>query len=91
MIRVNAFFQVNEGSNEQFTTVAGELVAASQKEDGCIAYDLFTSSTRSDVYLICETWADAAALEAHSQTAHFTAAIAALGEICTSKIEKFDM
>ncbi len=91
MIRVNAFFQVNEGANEQFLAAVNPLVAASQKENGCIAYDLFASSTRPDVYLICETWADAAALEVHSQTAHFTTAIAALGDLCMSKIEKFDM
>ncbi|MFI3317330.1 MAG: putative quinol monooxygenase [Rikenellaceae bacterium] len=91
MIRVNAFFQVNEGCKEQFLAAVNPLVAASQAEAGCIAYDLFASSTRGDVFLMCETWADDAALEAHNQTAHFTEAIAALGDLCSSKIEKFDM
>ncbi len=91
MIRVNAFFQVNEGASEQFLAAVKPLVAGSQTEAGCIAYDLFESTTRPGVYIICETWADDAALAAHNQTAHFTTAIAALGDLCTSKIEKFDM
>lgn len=91
MIRINAFFQVNEGANEQFLATVNPLVEASQKEAGCIAYDLFASTSRPDVYLICETWADAAAIESHSASAHFVKAISALGELCTSKIEKFDM
>ncbi len=91
MIRVNAFFQINEGCKEQFLAAVNPLVAGSQAEEGCIAYDLFASSTRPDVYLICETWADQAALDAHNQMSHFTTAIAALGALCSSKIEKFDM
>ncbi|MFR9523467.1 MAG: putative quinol monooxygenase [Rikenellaceae bacterium] len=91
MIRVNAFFQVNEGAAEQFLAAVKPLVAGSQAEAGCIAYDLFESTTRPGVYIICETWADDAALAAHNQTPHFTTAIAALGDLCTSKIEKFDM
>ncbi len=91
MIRINAFFQVAEGANEQFLAAAQPLVVASQKEAGCIAYDLFASSSRPDVYLMCETWADQAAIDIHEATEHFVTAIAAIKEICTLKIEKFDM
>ncbi len=91
MIRINAFFQVNAGSIEQFTTTIKPLVEESQKEAGCIAYDLFASSTRADVFMMCETWADAAALEAHEASAHFTAIIPELGALCATKIEKFEM
>ncbi|MFR9503225.1 MAG: putative quinol monooxygenase [Rikenellaceae bacterium] len=91
MIRINAFFQVNEGANEQFLAAITPLVEESQKESGCIAYDLFASTTRPDVYIMCETWADAAAVEAHDASAHFTSIVPTLGAFCTSKIEKFEM
>ncbi|MFI3286656.1 MAG: putative quinol monooxygenase [Rikenellaceae bacterium] len=91
MIRINAFFQVNEGANEQFLAAITPLVEASQKEAGCIAYDLFASTSRPDVYIMCETWADAAAVETHNASAHFTTIVPTLGALCTSKVEKFDM
>ncbi|MFI3269531.1 MAG: putative quinol monooxygenase [Rikenellaceae bacterium] len=91
MKRINAFFQVNEGSREQFLAVCEPLVAASQQEAGCIAYDLFASTTRGDVFLMCETWKDAEAIELHNASAHFQTAIAQLGDLCTSKIEVLDM
>ncbi len=91
MIRINAFFQVNEGAKEQFLSVCKVLVAESQKEAGCIAYDLFASETRGDVFIMCETWKDAEAIEFHNASAHFKAAVAQLGEICTLKVETFPM
>ncbi len=91
MIRINAFFQVKAGAREQFLSVCEPLVAASQKEAGCIAYDLFASNSREDVFLMCETWKDAEAIELHNASEHFKTAIAQLGDLCASKIEKFDM
>ncbi len=91
MIRINAFFQVNEGATEKFLETIKPLVVESQKEAGCIAYDLFASSTRPDVFMMCETWVDAAAVEAHDASAHFTSIVPSLGALCSSKIEKFEM
>ncbi|MFI3332462.1 MAG: putative quinol monooxygenase [Rikenellaceae bacterium] len=92
MIRINAFFQVNEGANEQFLAAIKPLVEASQAEEGCIAYDLFASTTRPDVYLMCETWADQAAIDAHNASAHFTTVVPQLGELCSyKKIEQLNM
>lgn len=56
MIRLNCFFQANDG--EQYKTALQAAVALteySQKHEGCIAYDVFQSTTRNDVFLICET------------------------------------
>lgn len=44
------------------------LTEKSRKHAGCIAYDTFQNATRSDVFMICETWADQASLDAHSAT-----------------------
>ncbi len=92
MIRINAFFQVNEGANEQFLEAIKPLVTESQKEAGCIAYDLFASTTRPDVYIMCETWADQAAVDVHNASAHFTTIVPLAAAFCSAKkIEQFEM
>lgn len=89
MIRLNVFIQVSENNRAAALEVAKELVAASLKDAGCIAYDVFESSTRKDVLMICETWTDEATLEAHSKAAHFTTLVPKIQEFGTMKIEKF--
>ena len=72
MIRLNCFFQANDG--EQYKTALQAAIALtehSQKHEGCIAYDVFQSATRPDVFLICETWKDLASLDKHSATPEF--------------------
>lgn len=41
MIRLNVFIRVKEEKREAVLVAAKELVAASQKDNGCIAYDVF--------------------------------------------------
>lgn len=90
MIRLNVFIQVEDKNYDQVVTAAKELVAASLKDNGCVAYDLFQSSTRKDVLMICETWKDAASLTAHEQSAHFTTLVPKIQELAAMKLEKFE-
>ena len=55
MIRLNVFIRVKEEKREAVLAAAKELVTASQKDKGCIAYDVFESATRHDVLMICVT------------------------------------
>ena len=59
MIRLNVFIRTTESNREELVRTAKELAAASLKDEGCVAYDLFESATRSDVLMICETWSNA--------------------------------
>ena len=72
MIRLNVFVRVSETNREKAIEAAKELTACSLKEEGCIAYDTFESSTRRDVFMICETWQDQASLDLHAHAEHFT-------------------
>ena len=90
MIRLNVFIQVSAENRAAVLESAKELVAYSLKDNGCIAYDVFESATRSDVLMICETWKDAAALEEHGKTAHFTTLLPKLEKLSSIKIEKFN-
>ncbi len=90
MIRLNCFIQVEESKREQVLALAKELVVASLKDEGCIAYDIFESSTRRDVMMICETWKDAASLDAHSKSAHFTTLVPQIQNLGSLKLEQFE-
>ena len=61
----------------------------SLKDNGCIAYDIFESSTRSDVLMICETWKDAESLSAHEKAEHFVTLVPKLQGLGAMKLEKF--
>ena len=89
MIRLNVFIRTTESNREELVRTATELAAASLKDEGCVAYDLFESATRSDVLMICETWSNAKALAAHEQASHFTTLVPRLEQLGELKIEKF--
>ena len=78
MIRLNCFIQVEESKREQVLALAKELVAASLNDEGCIAYDIFESSTRRDVMMICETWKD------------FTTLVPQIQNLGSLKLEQFE-
>ena len=90
MIRLNVFIQVDEKNHDAVVAAAKELAAASLKDQGCIAYDLFQSATRPDVLMICETWADAASLSAHEAASHFTTLVPRIQSLAAMKLEKFN-
>ena len=90
MIRLNCFFQAKEGRLDDALAAAKELTAASLKQDGCIAYDVFASATRPGILLICETWRDQPALDAHSASEPFKKHVGVMSEACELKIESFN-
>ena len=90
MIRLNVFIQVEKQNYDQVVNITKELVAASQKDNGCVAYDLFQSTTRQDVLMICETWKDAESLSAHEKADHFVALVPKIQGLAAMKLEKFE-
>lgn len=93
MIRLNCFFQANsefETAYKDALRAAVALTEESRKHAGCIAYDVFQSATRSDVFMICETWADQASLDAHSATPEFAKYVAEIETCGQLKLEKFE-
>lgn len=89
MIRLNCFLKVQENHREDVIAAARKLVEESLKQDGCIAYDFFESTTRKDVMMFCETWRDQKALDAHADSAAFIEGAAELSKYGEMKIEKF--
>ena len=89
LIRLNCFYLAKDGRLAEALAAAKALTAASQKQDGCIAYDVFESATRPGVLLICETWRDDRALADHMASAPFVKYAAVLNDAGTLKIERF--
>ena len=90
MIRLNVFIWLEEANRTKVLDAAKELTAASVKEEGCIAYDIFESATRPNVLMFCETWKDGEALSIHEKTDVFKKNIVIMKELTTSKVERFD-
>lgn len=90
MIRLNVFIQVTEANRASLLELTKELVASSLKDKGCIAYDIFESSTRKEVLMICETWLNEESLSAHEQTSHFITLVPQIQKLGSMKIEKFE-
>lgn len=89
MIRLNVFMQVSDDNRAELLAVAKELVEASLKDAGNVAYDVFESSTRRNVLMICETWKDEESLAVHSKAEHFTTLVPKLEALSKMKMEKF--
>lgn len=90
MIRLNVFVKVNGENRSAVLGKAKELVAASLKDEGCVAYDIFESATRADVLMICETWKDDASLTAHQNAPHFTSLVPQIEALAEMKLERFE-
>lgn len=90
MIRLNCFFRAKEGKYEEALVVAKSLVKESLTQEGCIAYDVFESATRKDIFIICETWASEEVLNEHSKSKPFTKYVGIMETCGELKLEKFN-
>lgn len=89
MLRLNCFIFVLPENREKVISAAKRLTEASLKQDGCVAYDIFESATREDVLMICETWRDRAALDAHSASDVFVKEVGLMRSLAEMKLETF--
>lgn len=90
MLRLNCFIRVNPENYDEVVNAAKRLTAASLKQEGCVAYDIFCSATRPDVLMICETWADQASLDAHSESEVFAKEVGIMRSLAEMKLETFE-
>lgn len=89
MLRLNCFIRVSAENREEVLSAAKRLTEASLKQEGCVAYDVFESATRKDVLMICETWRDQAALDAHSASEVFITEVSKMRNLAEMKLETF--
>lgn len=90
MIRLNVTVTVYDGHYDEVVDGLNLLAAESQKEDGCIGYDLYRNTVCPDELIIIETWRDQAALDAHGQTPHYKTILPQLQGKMETKLERFE-
>jgi len=90
MLRLNCFIRVAGEHRAEVLAAAKRLTEASLKQDGCVAYDVFESATRPDVLMICETWRDQVALDAHSASDVFVTEVGTMRSLGEMKLESFE-
>ena len=90
MIRLNCFFKADEGRYSEALEAAIALTARSLSHKGCVAYDVFESATRPDIFMICETWESQEVLDLHSATPEFAEYVSIMEACGQLKLEKFE-
>lgn len=90
MLRLNCFIRVAPQHRQEVLDAAIRLTAASLNQEGCVAYDIFESATRPEVLMICETWRDQAALDAHSASQVFADEVGKMRSLAEMKLETFE-
>ena len=73
MLIVLAKAKVGDGDLEKARAVIADMVAASNAEEGCIAYAFTQDLGDPSILHIVEKWQDEAALAAHFATPHMAA------------------
>lgn len=71
-----------EAQQEHKNTVLAELtkiVQPTQKEQGCINYDLHIDNANDAIFMFHETWETAEDLNAHSQSSHIKKCFEVIG------------
>lgn len=71
MIIINAKFQVQAQSVEQYESLVKDLVEASRNEAGNIGYEHFKATENENTYLMYEIWESQEAIESHNNSEHF--------------------
>lgn len=86
MIKIIAKNYIKKDKKDDFLKLAKELIIASRKEDGCIAYDIYESIDGKCLTFI-EEWKDEEAIKSHNSSTHFTAIVPKLGEFVDGEMD----
>ena len=79
-LSVVAVLTAKDGQEDVVRQALRALVAPTREESGCLAYDLFESAAAPGTFVTQERWRGQADLDAHLQTPHVQAALAAAGD-----------
>lgn len=77
-ITVVARWQPAGNALDEVLSLAAEMRKRSLEEPGCLGYEIYRSPQAPDTVLLLERYRDAAALEAHKQSAHYQALVVGL-------------
>lgn len=70
-VRVVALWRAAAGQREPVRAILRELAATTQREPGCLGFEVLESASQPGSFVLIERYADAAAQRAHLASAHF--------------------
>lgn len=89
-LRLNVFLSAaDEQKRAEAIETARKLIEPSQKEDGCISYDMYESVTAPGEFIIVETWESQEALDRHMKQPHFIEYATRLDEYGDKHADRF--
>lgn len=89
-LRLNVFLSTaDEQKRAEAIETARKLIEPSQKEDGCISYDMYESVTAPGEFIIVETWESQEALDRHMKQPHFIEYATKLDEYGDKHADRF--
>jgi quinol monooxygenase YgiN len=82
-----AFIRAQSGKSETLGQALLALVAPSRAEPGCATYDVHRSNDDPDLWMVYETWASAADLEAHFALPHMQGFVAQIPTLVAGDLD----
>lgn len=73
MIIIGGTIQFSTDDREALFEKIRQMMADSQAEDGCLAYEFSPDISKPDILHLYEVWESAEALDAHGQSSHMAA------------------
>jgi quinol monooxygenase YgiN len=70
MIAVIATFSAKPGARDKVVELGRKCIELTNKEDGCISYELFASTENGTGLVFVERWRDKEALKVHLASTH---------------------
>lgn len=81
MITITAKCTLIEGKKEDFIQMAQKLIEESNKESGCVSYDLYEDINDENIVTFIEVWKSSEAIEIHNNSDHFKTIVPKLREL----------
>lgn len=72
---------IKEGKIDEAIKLYEELVSASQREEGCIQYNLYQDNNDESILFIIEEWENEEVLEKHNASEHFTKLVPMIAQL----------
>ena len=87
MIVIVAKNIVKKDKIEEFKKLTRPLIEESNREAGCIEYQLYEDISNSNVLTFVEKWKDQQAIDSHNSSEHFTSIVPELHPLCEAPAE----
>jgi len=87
MIMTVAKTKVREDKKQEFLKITEELIQKSQKEEGCISYNLYEDIADPYTLTFIESWKDMESIDLHNKTEHFMKILPKLADLIEGEIE----